>query len=80
MSAGKYAERVVYVGDLSASCQVCHKKINNVIFDCYVPTYGMWRHICPDCFVAHRCRTGLGRGKQMILDADGQWYVVAGGE
>jgi hypothetical protein len=39
---------------------------------------GQWANICQECFDAHVCRLGLGRGQKYEQQDDGKWLKVGG--
>jgi hypothetical protein len=73
------ASRPVYwLGSLDR-CQTCRQDFNGVMYDAAIARFGgQWANICQECFDAHVCRLGLGRGQKYEQQDDGKWLKVGG--
>jgi len=60
-------------------CDVCHEPIIDKFYDCYVPAYGCWANICPECFEEFECKLGTGQGQiYSKLDDTGDFVKIGG--
>lgn len=74
----KTKKPVTWIGKID-KCQINGCNYNGVMFDACVG-YRNWGNICQDCFDTYGCGLGIGKGQKYLLQPDGKWLLVAGGE
>lgn len=67
-----------YMGTVPANCNLCGADIEDKFYDAFIPAYGQWGDVCPECFKRERCATGTGAGQEYSKNADGKFVKTAG--
>jgi hypothetical protein len=57
---------------LLGDCECCGAEDQLVIYDAFLPPYGLWAWVCQDCLskTGGRTGTGLGQRYQMVNDEE----------
>lgn len=69
---------MTYHANPPKSCDLCKAPIAEEFSDAFVPLYGMWGNVGPECVKDAEIRYGTGLGQRYVMQDDGRYYKVEG--